>query len=139
MPSYSKASLKSRVEKGSAWPSTASSGHDNLQLSLVRDAKTNELRPRVEILDATSLSYAGDLKYAGDINGNAYARPPDILMETPPTESETVEAFRLSKYQAIAFRKVVRTLEAEKKATCLSVSNISGLLVTYLQLYCTRL
>jgi len=95
----------------------------------------------VEILDTTSLSYAGDLKYAGDINGNAYARPPDILMDTPPTESETVEAFRLSKYQAIAFRKVVRTLEAEKKATCLSVRSYSDAIVVvmYLKLHCTRL
>jgi len=119
-PSYNKRRLLARVE-GASGKMLASTSLANVSMSLVRDNATNALRPWISVIDSTALTYTGDLKYADDINGNAFARPPDIMLPTPPTESETVELFRLSRYQAIAFRKVVRTLDAERRATCVEV------------------
>jgi len=85
------------------------------ELELRMDATTGYLKPFLRIIDISAVSPT-DVAFARSINSAGFVRPPDILMKQPPTEAETVQVFRLSDKQALAFRMIARTLVAEKES-----------------------
>ena len=73
------------------------------------------LRARVEVLHPQSITVEEE-RAANDLNNglDTHATPPEIMMEEKPTEQETCRLFRLCEEQALCFRIINRTLEAEK-------------------------
>ena len=87
-----------------------------LVLYLERCRNSGRLQAKVDVLHPTSFTVE-DRAAADEINnslGSKRQPPPEILMQTPPTEEETIELFQLCLKQALDFRIIARTLMAEK-------------------------